>query len=78
MKSLLSAIATVVTAYLPSKQIDMGCIGGGDFKQEHPSVVKARAEAKEKMKQWGRKTVLEGGAFSRNHTVLRAERKTMN
>jgi hypothetical protein len=77
MKSLLNAIAAIVGAYIPAKQVETGFISGNDFKQEHPSVAIARAEAKEKMKQWGRKTMLEGGKFSRNHTVLRAS-QTMN
>lgn len=76
MKSLLNAIMSVVSVYMPAKQVETGFIGVNDFKKEHPNVSTIRAEAKEKMKQWGRKTMLEGGAFSRNHTVLRGNQTT--
>lgn len=66
MKTLLNAIASMFR-----NQLDTSTVTSSEFKQEHPSVALARAEAKEKMKQWGRKTMLEGGEFSRNMTVLR-------
>lgn len=40
------------------------------FKQESPNVAILREEAKRKMRSWGRKSLLEGGEFSRNNKVL--------
>jgi len=37
---------------------------------EHPKVAELREKAKAKMKEWGRPSLLEGGEFSLNNTVL--------
>lgn len=42
----------------------------GEIK-EHPNVEKLRKEAKAKMEQWGRKSLLDGGEFSLNNKVLK-------
>ena len=44
--------------------------------KENPKLEELRAQAKDKMEKWGRKSLLEGGEFSLNNNVLNAHRQT--
>lgn len=46
-----------------------------DFKQEDPSLESKRIEAKRKMQENNRMSLLQGGAFSRGITVLTGANK---
>lgn len=61
-------------------QVDTSGITSDSFKTENPNVAKLREEAKAKMKQWGRKSMLEGGEFSftHNHVLKRDSTLTRN
>jgi hypothetical protein len=50
--------------------VKVNSVYGMGFKGESEALVKKRDAAKENLKSWGRKTMLEGGAFSRNTTIL--------
>lgn len=43
-----------------------------DFVGESEALVERREAAKERMKEWGRKSLLDGGEYTRRNTVLPA------
>lgn len=57
-------------------KLNTTCITSDEFKREHPSVTQKRALAKENLKNWGRKSMLEGGefSFSQNNVLKRVAR----
>jgi hypothetical protein len=57
--------------------VDMGEVLSRGFVGEHPNVTKLREEAKAKMDNWGRRTLLQDGEFTRKLTVLRERQASM-
>lgn len=64
MKFLNNVFSAPKSAHDPFHGVDISCT------KEHPKVAELRTEAKAKMKQWGRKSLIEGGSFSRNNDIL--------
>lgn len=74
---LLQTIATLFVARNKSEVSKEPVVMGVGCKGEAPELVAKREEAKEKMKQWGRKSLLEGGQYNRDFEVLRPRQMTM-
>ncbi len=67
----MNIIHAILAMFGAQPEVDMGNVLSRSFCGEHPNVAGLRADAKAKMENWGRKTLLQNGEFTRKLTVLR-------
>lgn len=67
----MSIINAFLSMFGMQPQVDMGAVMTGAFKQEHPSLEGKRNIARVCMESWGRKSLIEGGDYTRQNKVLR-------
>lgn len=77
MNKLINAFLSMFVA-APSHAVQHEpVVMGVGCKGESPELIAKREEAKAKMKQWGRKSLLEGGDYKRDFEVLRPKQLSM-
>jgi hypothetical protein len=76
----MNVLNTIASLFVARKKSDISkepVVMGVGCKAESPDLIAKREEAKEKMKQWGRKSLLEGGRYNRDFEVLRPSQMSM-